>query len=162
MKRVLPALLVVLGLAQMIADLCRLDAVKGIAAATGASPAPKVFSAVKGFETFSTKFFISFEERVGEDKVDAHERFELTPERCSRLRGPYDRRNVYGAAIAYAPVLPAGLRDPVLEYALCGAAPLLRELDIRTGQPNARPWLVLQPLPGASFEGSTRFSPDCR
>ena len=44
--------LVILGLTQMVADLTGLPAVRGLAAATLASPAPKVFSAVHGLETY--------------------------------------------------------------------------------------------------------------
>ena len=50
--------LALIGFAQMTGDLLHLSALKGIAAATGASPAPKVFSAVKGLETFSTQYFV--------------------------------------------------------------------------------------------------------
>src|SRR5438045_3501769 len=48
MKRIAPALLLVIGLAQMAGDVFHIVALKAIAAATGASPAPKVFSAVRG------------------------------------------------------------------------------------------------------------------
>ena len=48
----------------MTGDLLHLSALKGIAAATGASPAPKVFSAVKGLETFSTQYFVEWIDRL--------------------------------------------------------------------------------------------------
>lgn len=149
--RPLPAalFLVTLGVAQMIGDLTGLLPLKAIAAATGASPAPKVFSAVQGLETYSTRFFL---------EVDA-QRVELTPEVYSRIRGPYNRRNVYGAALAYAPVLPAELRDSVMRYALCGDAPLLRELGIT---PGGRVAVTLEPLPGTSLGNlQTRFEAPC-
>lgn len=142
-------LLVILGAAQMAGDLSGLLPLKAIAAATGASPAPKVFSAVQGFETYSTRFFIESEGR----------RIELTPEVYSRVRGPYNRRNVYGAALAYAPVLPAPLRDPVVRRALCGDAPLLRELGIGLSPPVV---IVLEPLPGTGRPDlQTRFPVSC-
>jgi len=127
MKRIAPALLLVIGLAQMAGDVFHIVALKAIAAATGASPAPKVFSAVRGLETYSTRFFIA--------------NVEITPEIYSRMRGPYNRRNAYGAALAYAPVIPVELRDPVMRYALCGDALLLKELGI-SGPPEIR----LEPL----------------
>lgn len=133
MKRAI--FLVILGLAQMTGDVLRVPAVKGVAAATGASPAPKVFSAVQGLETYSTRFFLDL----------GHERVELTPELYSRIRGPYNRRNVFGAALAYGPVLPPSLRDPVTKYALCGDAPLLREMKLRATQ---TPAVVVEPLSG--------------
>jgi hypothetical protein len=147
-----PALLVILGTAQIAGDLMELAPLRAIAAASGASPAPKVFSAVQGFETYSTRFFIEW---------PAH-RIELTPEIYSRLRGPYNRRNVYGAVLAYAPVIPAALRVPVMRHALCGGAPLVRELGL-TGGPVAGPIVVvLQPLPGTLPAGMpTRFYVPC-
>jgi hypothetical protein len=122
--------LALIGFAQMAGDLLHMSALKGTAAATGASPAPKVFSAVKGLETFSTRFFIEWIDATG-----ALHSVEITPERYALLRGPYNRRNVYGAVLAYGPVLKSDPRtrpmfDAVSTYALCGEAPLLRELGI--------------------------------
>ena len=150
MRRFAPLFLLVLGVAQMIGDLFGILPLKGMAAATAASPAPKVFSAVKGLETYSTRFFIEWQGG----------RVELTPEIYSRIRGPYNRRNVYGAALAYAPVVPAQLRDPVMRYALCGRAPLLRELGI---DPPQMPIAVrLEPLPGTSIgDLPTRIAAPC-
>jgi hypothetical protein len=149
--RLAAALLVALGVAQMAGDLTGILPLKGIAAATNASPAPKVFSSVQGLETYSTRFFID----TGVARV------ELTPQVYSRMRGPYNRRNVYGAALAYAPVLPPALRDPVMRRALCGDAPLLRELQIPRGAAN--PAVELVPLPGTSLGSlGTRFEAPCR
>src|SRR5687767_15937977 len=96
--------LLVLGLAQMVGDLTHFLPLKAVAAATGASPAPKVFSAVQGLETYSTRFFLD----LGDKRV------EITPEVYARIRGPYNRRNVYGAALAYGPVLPVSDRKSVV------------------------------------------------
>ena len=143
--------LVLLGAAQMLGDLLGFLPLKAIAA-TGASPAPKVFSAVQGLETYSTRFFLDLGDR----------RVEVTPELYSRIRGPYNRRNVFGAALAYGPVLPPELREPVMRYALCGDAPLLRELGLRrAGVP--LPAVELEPLPGTSLgKMQTRFEVSCR
>ncbi len=151
-ERILAVFLVILGIAQMIGDLSGVVALRAVAAATGASPAPKVFSAVQGLETYSTRFFIE----------SAGRRIELTPEVYSRMRGPYNRRNVYGAALAYAPVIPPELRDPIVEYALCGEAPLLRELGIEASGDTGQVAVVLEPLPGTTL-GSlpTRFPVLC-
>ena len=148
--------LVVLGCLQMAAELTGVVALKGIAAATNASPAPKVFSAVRGLETYSTRFFIEW--RTPQGTV---ERLELTPEAASRIRGPYNRRNVYGAALAFAPVLPATLRDPVMHAALCGERPLLSELGVDVRNVNA-PVVVLEPLPGTTIgDLPTRIPAGC-
>ena len=55
----------VLGLAQMAGDLLGVLPLKGVAAATCASPAPKVFSAVRGFETYSTRFYLEWTDKSG-------------------------------------------------------------------------------------------------
>ena len=122
---VLAGLLLIVGLLQMTGDLLGVRALKGIGAATMASPAPKVFSAVRGYETYSTRFFIEWDDRLGNRFSMA-----MTPQLYSLLRGPYARRNAYGAVLAYGPVLPESLRGPVLRYALCGRAPLLREMGL--------------------------------
>ena len=124
-RNILAGGLLVLGVLQMVGDLTGVAAVKGIAAATAASPAPKVFSAVRGLETFSTKFVLEWTDARGTEWS-----MPLTPQVYARMRGPYKRRNIYGAVLAYGPVLPAELRDPVLRYAVTGEAPLLREVGI--------------------------------
>ncbi len=128
--RVIGAALLGLGLLQMGADALGLDALRGLANATAASPAPKVFTAVAGSEPFSTGFSIHWIDRDGRARSLA-----LTPERYARLRGPYNRRNTYGAVVAAGPVLIErdATRDAfhaVSRHALCGPAPLLRELGI--------------------------------
>ena len=145
--------LVVLGLMQMTGDLMEHYvyapvglAFKGLGAATAASPAPKVFSSVRGLETYSTRFFVEWTDLDGV----AHS-VRITPEIYARLRGPYNRRNVYGAALAYGPVLPESLRDPVMRYALCGDAPLLCELGIETHRIAGRLRIRYEPLPGTDL-----------
>jgi hypothetical protein len=145
--------LVILGLAQMTGDLVEKyvhaptgRALKGVAAATTAAPAPKVFSSVHGLETYSTRFSIEWTDRAGVEHA-----LLLTPEIYGRIRGPYNRRNVYGAALAYGPVLPESLRDPVMRYALCGEAPLLRELGIDPDDIAGRVRICYEPLTGTNL-----------
>ena len=125
--------LLALGLAQMVGDLTGAGVLRGAAAATAASPAPKVFTRVGKAEPFSGRFALIVIEPDG-----AGRRVELTPERYALLAGPYNRRNVYGAAIAAAPELVAEpmtqpLFAQVARYALCGDAPVLRELNVPAG-----------------------------
>jgi hypothetical protein len=128
--RLTTALLLILALAQMTGDLLGLTWLKGLAAATCASPAPKVFSAVEGLETYSTRFVLEWQDPRGERRE-----LELDSPTYARLRGPYNRRNVYGAALAYGPVLASQARtrpmlEAVLRHALCPPRPLLAELGI--------------------------------
>ena len=161
MKRA--ALLLLLGLLQMVGDLADMPALKGIGAATCASPAPKVFSAVRGLETYSTRFYLEWSDRSGEGHA-----LELTPALYSRLRGPYNRRNVYGAVLAYGPVLSTDERtrpmfDAVARYALCGDAPLLRELGIDPSTVSGRVRVRLEPLPGTTLGNLPQLlEPPCR
>jgi hypothetical protein len=148
--KIAAGVLLVVGLTQMTGDLLGIPAVKGIGAATAISPAPKVFSSVRGLETYSTRFFLEWTDR---STGTAHS-LELTPEIYARMRGPYNRRNVYGAVLAYGPVLPAELRDPVARYALCGEAPLLRELGIETADIAGPVRVRYEPVAG------TRLPPD--
>jgi hypothetical protein len=115
--------LLVVGLTQMIGDLSGNRALKGIGAATAIAPSPKVFCDINGVEPFASTFFIS-----SQNADDGS--FRITPELYSRLRGPYNRRNVYGAAIAGAPLLPPELRQSVLRYAFVPDGPLARELHL--------------------------------
>ena len=125
-----PPLLVALGLAQMVGATLGLPLLQGVAAATAASPAPRVFTTVDGFEGFSTRFFVEYVDVGGDARS-----FEITPARYARVAGPYNRRNAYGAVVAAGPVLSrrpltAPMVDAVSRHALCGEAPLLRELGV--------------------------------
>lgn len=156
-------LLVLLGLAQMAGDLLNLPALKGIAAATGASPAPKVLSALRGLETYSTRFFLEWTDT----SANLHS-LPLTPDVYARLRGPYNRRNVYGAVLAYGPLLVTDPRtrpmfESVARYALCGDAPILRELGIDPASIRGTVRVRLEPRPD-SDTGDLPLSlkPPCR
>jgi hypothetical protein len=140
----------------MTGDLLRVPEVRGLAAATGASPAPKVFSSIQGLETFSSDFYIEWKDWNGV----AHS-VKLTPEIYSRIQGPYNRRNVFGAALSYAPVLAKDPRtspmyDAVVRYSLCGRAPLLNEIGLDHTDLSATPVIRLVPRAGTRF-GDTPF-----
>jgi len=140
--------LLVLGLMQMTADTLHSKSLKGVSAATAASPAPKVFSSVRGLETFSSRFFVEWTDRSG-----AFHSMKLTPERAAGMRGPYNRRNVFGAVLSYAPVLQADpatrpMFESVSRYALCGNAPLLRELGVPVAEIRGTPRIRLETKSG--------------
>jgi hypothetical protein len=150
--------LLVLGLLQMTGDLLEQSglgaigrAIKGIGAATTASPAPKVFSAVRGLETYSTHFFLDWTGRDGRPHT-----LEITPKVYGRIRGPYNRRNVYGAALAYGPVLATTEQTQpmflaVTHYALADPAPLLVELGLDPDEILGPVRVRYEPLPGTDM-----------
>jgi hypothetical protein len=154
--------LLALGLLQMGGDLLRVPVLRGIGAATVASPAPKVFSSVQGLETFSSEFYVEWADHTGVAHL-----LKLTPEVYAHIKGPYNRRNVFGAALAYAPILQ---KDPhtremfesVVRYALCGRAPLLREIGIDPDQISGPPRIRLVPRSGTAFgDQPFRITPSC-
>lgn len=122
--------LVVLGCTQMLAAVAGWQKLQGLAAATQVSPAMKVFTSHEGYETFSPRFSIHYRNQHGEEVA-----IPLTPEIYQQLEGPYNRRNAYGAALAYAPVLVAneathGMLDSIMRYGFCDPAPLVAELGL--------------------------------
>lgn len=152
MNRIASIGLLVLGLLQMAGDVLHLPLLKGFGLATAASPAPKVFSAVRGLETYSTQFYLQWTDVQG-----SFHSVELTPEMNSYVRGPYNRRNIFGAVLAYGPVLVSDPRsrpmfDEVASYALCGRAPLLRELGIDPATVSGPVKIRLEPRPGSHLE----------
>jgi hypothetical protein len=156
-------ILLAIGLLQMVGDLLHVAPLKGFAAATAASPAPKVFSSARGLETYSTRFFVEWTDTDAE-----FHSVEITPERTQGLHGPYNRRNVYGAVLAYGPIMDtdAALRpmfESVSQYALCGDAPLLHELGIDTKNMQGNPVIRLQPRLGSQTgDLPLSFEPRCR
>lgn len=126
--------LVLVGFAslQMLGDLIGSRTLKGLGAASAMAPAMKVFTAHEGFETFSSRFFLEWSEGTERRTL------ELTPKTYSSLRGPYNRRNAYGAALAYGPVLNASettrpILEAVMDYAMCEPGVLATELGIPSG-----------------------------
>jgi hypothetical protein len=147
---------------QMAGDILHLPALKAFGLATAASPAPKVFSAVQGLETYSTRFYIDWTDTDRQPHST-----EITPEINSHIRGPYNRRNVFGAVLAYGPVLVSNpqsrpMFDSVARYALCGKAPLLHELGIEPATVSGTIHIRLVPRPGAQLKGlPLTFEPQC-
>ncbi len=151
MKRdhVAAAGLLTLGLLQMVGVVLGLPTLTGLGAATAASPAPRMFSMHRRLETFSPRFFIEYTDTSGRQRS-----VELNRTRYARIRGPYNRRNAYGAALAYGPLLAADPRtEPmfraVFHHAVCGDAPLLGELGLDPAEVKGALRIRLEPLPQA-------------
>ena len=130
-RNFLAAGLLVFGFSQMLGDLTGSRVLKGIGAASVIAPSPRVFCDINGVEPFASTFTVTIcdhEEKSGL----------ITPETYRLLRGPYNRRNVYGAAIAGAPLLPHRLRQAVLGYAFAPNGPLGQQLHVT---PESQVWL---------------------
>lgn len=123
-------LLAGVGSLQMVADVAQWPKVKALAAATQVSPAMKVFTAQQGYETHAAQFHLSWQTAAGERQT-----LLLDPHTYARVAGPYNRRNVYGAALAYGPVLRTeprlrAMQASVMRYAFCQPGSMRRELGI--------------------------------
>jgi hypothetical protein len=123
-------LLVALGTLQMFAEVLAMPRLKAVFAATQVSPAMKVFTAHQGYETHAARFAITW---IDVDGVS--QRLTVDPEIYRNVRGPYNRRNVYGAALAYGPLLRADpklrpMQESVMHYAFCSPGALRSDLGI--------------------------------
>jgi len=155
------AALLGLGLLQMAGDVLRSPALKALGMATAASPAPRVFSSIRGLETYSTRFFLVWRSRDGRTHSLA-----LTPEVYANLQGAYNRRNAYGAALAAGPVLSTDphtrrMFEAAFSHALCGDSRVLRELGIDPAQVDGTPRIRYEPLRPAG-DLPTVLQPECR
>jgi len=126
--------LVSIGCIRAFANMAEMEKTSAAFAALNVSPAMKVFTAHNGYETFSPKFEIEFV------SGDESKFILLTPELYRKLSGPYNRRNVYGAAISYGPVLVSNentkpLFESVAQYSFCTPARLITELELDVTQP---------------------------
>lgn len=121
-------ILTAVGCLQMAGFLLDSRALRGIGAASMVSPFPKVFSDVDGLETFASEFEIR-----GVDASGVRFSIPLTAELYSRLPGSYNRRNVYGAALAYGPRMPQPLWEAVFCYGLGPGGSLRAELGVPEG-----------------------------
>jgi len=143
------AALLAVGLLAIVGDLVGSDELLGLGLATGAAPSPKVFTARDGLEGFAADYVLHWTDAAGTPHHLA-----LTPEVYARLEGPYNRRNVYGAALAGGPFLaphpPRGdLHDRVATYAFCD-----HDLLVELGQAPAAGavTLVVHPRPGTTTD----------
>ena len=124
MRKALYIFIISIGLLQIVGYVTGLRALRGVGLALCSAPLPIVFTEVRGVETFASDFFIQFEDSLGNEHS-----LPITPKMYSRLEGPYNRRNIYGAAISYGPVLPDSIWKAVLNYGVCKGT-LVQELGI--------------------------------
>jgi hypothetical protein len=129
LRGALPCALTILGLLQTVGFLTGSAAIRGIGLASTASPLPLVFTQFRGLETFAEDYSLEILTVSGK-----HIETPITPALYGKLKGPYKRRNTYGAVISYGPGLTLEperrLVDTVLTYGFCDGGPLSREFGI--------------------------------
>jgi hypothetical protein len=129
LEKFFSAVVIMIGSLSMLGTATSLDPVKGIGFMTTASPLPLVFSKFRGIENFSSDYYMDVKLKDGEIIS-----IKITPEIYDRASGPYNRRNPYGAVLAYGPMLTAPhemiLRDRVMQYSACGKGSFMREIGI--------------------------------
>jgi len=132
-RNVVAVALGLIGCLQMAGYVAGCTALRGIGAASAIAPLPKVFSDVDGLETFASEFTLRYRDEHGVVVEKP-----ITPEVYGRIGGPYNRRNVYGAALSYAPRLPEPLWESVYCYGLGPHGPLRSELGIGAAATDVR------------------------
>lgn len=135
-----------LGSLQMLGYLTSSKILRGAGLAGGVAPFPKVFCAVDGYEAFAASFSLAGTKADGttwSKRLDA--------EWYAKLQGPYNRRNVYGAALAFAPRLPPELQQTLLTKALRPGSQLRTELEIPADVRELK--VIITPRPGETGSG---------
>jgi hypothetical protein len=138
------AVLLPVVLSQMFFGLVRAEEARNVAASTAVAPYPKVFCDRDGYEAFAMNF-----ELIGVDADGREHIVQMTPDAYRRMRGPYNRRNAYGAALAFAPRLDAAVRNEVVDYAFHRDGGLRRELGL---PPLTKLTIRITPKPGVEAE----------
>jgi hypothetical protein len=120
----LPTLLILaVGSLQILGYLTGIQSLRQLGQLSAAAPLPFVFSEFRGLETFSLDFTFNAETVVGNSLT-----LKMTPQVYSQFQGPYNRRNIYGAVLAYGPKLTSPgekkLVSSVLYYGFCLNGPL--------------------------------------
>lgn len=138
--------LVMVGTLQMAGDLANIKVAKALGFALAASPAPKVFTIQNGFETYANRFFLVYDDVSGGKTKVA-----ITPKNYQGIRGPYNRRNAFGAATSYGPVLSKSsitrpMLESVLRHSFCGQSIVAEELAIIDRDPDGETQVIIEPM----------------
>jgi len=119
-------LLVIVGCLHTVAYIHNLPNLKGLAFTTNASPLPLVFSAYNGIETFSTEFELDITFKNGSKTVE-----QMDHKLYEKLKGPYNRRNMFGIIFSHGPFFDKPnmikIREQVLYWAMCQPGQLKKE-----------------------------------
>lgn len=129
LKACIISLLFLLGSLNMLGMVFRSPTMRGIGIVSTASPLPFVFSSYNGIETFSTKLSMN-----GTFQNGTQCNFDIDHKLYSKLKGPYNRRNVIGAIFSHGPFFDnpnmIKIRDQTLYWGFCKPGKLLEEFGI--------------------------------
>jgi sterol desaturase/sphingolipid hydroxylase (fatty acid hydroxylase superfamily) len=121
-------LLFLLGVLSILGVIFSAPTLKGIGAASVASPLPFVFSAYQGVETFSTEFTIEGTFQNGTTSM-----IKVDHILYGKLKGPYNRRNVIGGVFSHGPFFVDSnmikIRQQILHWGFCEGH-LTKEFEI--------------------------------
>lgn len=110
--------LLIIGLLSTIGYILHIPIIRQVGFMTGSSPLPLVFSSYNGHETFSTQFNILAIFNNG-----YCQNFTLDHKMYGRMKGPYNRKNMYGVLFSHGPFFSdpdlIELRDEVLRNGFC-------------------------------------------
>jgi hypothetical protein len=115
----------IFGLSQFAGDVLGSRVLRGLGAISVIAPFPKVFCAQQGCEGFAAEFTLH-----AQTATQGTAEVPLTPEMYSQLAGPYNRRNVLGAALAGAPLLPEPIWQSVFRHGFGPGGTLAAELGL--------------------------------
>lgn len=122
-------LIILLGFVSSWGFIVQSPTVKQVGFLSTASPLPLVFSAYQGMETFATTFDLTVVYPDGSFRQE-----KLTRELYAQLKGPYNRRNIYGVLFSYGPFFEdprlLKLRDHGFHYAFCHGGPLAQDFEL--------------------------------
>ncbi len=121
---ILPLLLLILGCLQPMGYLFDMPELRGLGAISTASPLPLVFSAYNGVETFSTEFYLVINyTTIATSPIEGSWSGPMTRSLYKEIRGPYNRRNVFGVVFSHGPFFKTSelveLRNAVLDWGFC-------------------------------------------
>ncbi|MGJ8676016.1 MAG: hypothetical protein ACSHX0_00720 [Akkermansiaceae bacterium] len=130
-SNILALVLLVFASSAMIGEILKMPTLKGLGLASCAAPFTKVFCHAQEyqsdneFETFAAEFTLNFQTPRGEVQS-----IKITPEIYRQLKGSYQRRNVYGAILAYGPAFSQEVQQKTFHYAIESPGTIRKELGI--------------------------------
>lgn len=117
-KMILLIILLLIGIMSPLGYILNSPTIKGLGFISTASPLPFVFSSYNSIETFSTEFNLDIN-MINGSKLNIN----MDNNLYQSLKGPYNRRNVYGVIFSHGPFFTDSklieIRQQILYWGLC-------------------------------------------